>query len=117
VSVPRPHLVARLRAPSDAGYLSLCRLALAGAVQNMALADEALDELKLVLSELCAAAIRHGASEIELEFRTSATEVEITVGGAPAGPTVIALLDALTTRWSNRADGLPGITFARRIAP
>jgi anti-sigma regulatory factor (Ser/Thr protein kinase) len=75
--------IATISVPADPAYLSVCRQALAGAVEPLGLADEELDDLKLVLSETCANAILHGshspADVIDVEFRASDEEIEVTV--------------------------------------
>jgi anti-sigma regulatory factor (Ser/Thr protein kinase) len=79
----QPPTIATISVPADPAYLSVCRQALVGAVDQLALADEQLDDLKLVLSETCANAIVHGsrspADVIDVEFRASESEVEVTV--------------------------------------
>jgi serine/threonine-protein kinase RsbW len=51
--------IATLSIPSDPGYLAVSRQALTGAAAGLPMADEDLDDLKLVLSEVCANAIVH----------------------------------------------------------
>lgn len=69
--------------PARADYLSVCRQALAGAAGGIRLSDDALEDLKLVLSEMCANAIVHGYGTdpgfIEVEFCTSDDEIQLTV--------------------------------------
>src|SRR5262245_26393316 len=75
--------IATISVPAAPAYLSVCRQALVGAVERLGLADEELDDLKLVLSETCANAILHGsrspADVIDVEFRGSDDEIEVTV--------------------------------------
>jgi anti-sigma regulatory factor (Ser/Thr protein kinase) len=89
VSSNAPETVATLVIPAQPDYLSVCRQALAGAAAGVALSDDALEDLKLVLSEMCANAIVHGygANEglIEIEFCTSDDEIVLTVTDRGAG--------------------------------
>ena len=128
-----PLPIATLTIPADPGYLSVCRQALAGAVAALELDDEELDDLKLVLSETCANAIVHGSKSatdvIDVEFRTSADELEVTVvdhgPGFPGGRVPeqhgvgLSLLSKLCTRHSIqplRPGGGASVTFARSFA-
>ncbi len=121
--------VARLTVPAQPEYLSVCRLALAGVTAEMRISDRVLDDLKLVLSEMCANAIEHGYEgsdgDIEIEFRTSDREIEVSVADRGAGPSAarysapgvgFSLLHKLCSRADvrSRGDG-PGtiVTFAR----
>jgi serine/threonine-protein kinase RsbW len=124
---------ARLVVPAEPGYVAVCRGALVGALSGVGAADELIEDLKLVLSEVCANAIDHGyaggAGEIELEFRTSPSEVEISVtdhgAGFPSpdlqsiqGGIGMAALRALTTRFTvDAAEGGRGtrVSFARTV--
>jgi anti-sigma regulatory factor (Ser/Thr protein kinase) len=100
-------LVAELTVPADAEMLTVCRTTLAGVGAGLALSDQVLDDLKLVLSEVCAAAMeRTGALDrtVGIEFRRSQGEIEISVsdrGGdahAGAGGLGFALLRQLCSR-------------------
>jgi serine/threonine-protein kinase RsbW len=129
-SQPRP--IATVSIPADPAYLSVCRQALAGAVEQLGLAHEELNDLKLVLSETCANAILHGsrspADVIDVEFRTAAGEVEVTVvdhgPGFPGGRVPeqqgvgLSLLSQLCTRHRiepARAGGGAAVTFALSV--
>jgi anti-sigma regulatory factor (Ser/Thr protein kinase) len=82
-------LVAELVVPADVGMLTVCRTALAGVGASLALSDEALDDLKLVLSEVCGAAMERtqpAGGSVEIEFRTSSAEIEVSVADRGAGP-------------------------------
>jgi anti-sigma regulatory factor (Ser/Thr protein kinase) len=97
------------------------------------MADEDLDDLKLVLSEVCANAIVHayaGGSEgrIDVTFRRSEGELEVTVAdrgpGFPDGKLPddvgagLTLLNRLCSRHSIeplRAGGGASVTFAHSI--
>ena len=50
-------LIAELIVPADVEMLAVCRTTLAGVGAGLALSDVALDDLKLVLSEVCGAAM------------------------------------------------------------
>jgi len=85
--------VARLTIPADPQNLVVCRLALAAMGGALPLSDQAIEDLKLVTSEMCGNAIAHGYDgadgEIELEFRVSQQELEMVVidhGHGFAGP-------------------------------
>jgi anti-sigma regulatory factor (Ser/Thr protein kinase) len=132
VSSVTPETLATLVIPARPDYLSVCRQALAGAVRGLPLSDDALEDLKLVLSEVCANAIVHGyGSEggvIEVQFRTSDDEIELSVTDHGAGyssdPTTahrgmgMSLLEHLCDRYDvqpNRASGGTTVTFARAL--
>jgi anti-sigma regulatory factor (Ser/Thr protein kinase) len=75
-------LVAELVVAADAEMLTICRMILTGVGTGLPLSDQALDDLKLVLSEACASAIRqtvepHGT--VQIAFRTSDSEIEVSV--------------------------------------
>lgn len=122
----QPRVLVRLAVPADPGYLALCRHALAGAGTALGLGDESVEDLKLVLSEMCMNAIQHGygggEGVIELEFRTSPHEFEARVRdhgrgiGPPPWPAGagLELLRSLTLRHSIEpaAGGGTLITFA-----
>jgi anti-sigma regulatory factor (Ser/Thr protein kinase) len=99
-------LVAELVVPADVGMLTVCRTALAGVGASLALSDEALDDLKLVLSEVCGAAMARtqpAGGSVEIAFRTSPGEIEVSVAdhgaeAAPAGGLGIPLMRRLCSR-------------------
>jgi anti-sigma regulatory factor (Ser/Thr protein kinase) len=75
-------LVAELIVPADVEMLTVCRTTLAGVGAGLALSDQILDDLKLVLSEVCAAAMqRTGGLDgtVGIEFRRSHGEIEVSV--------------------------------------
>jgi anti-sigma regulatory factor (Ser/Thr protein kinase) len=75
-------LVAELVVPADAGMLTVCRTTLVGVGAGLALSDEALDDLKLVLSEVCGAAMERTAEPggtVDIAFRRSHRELEVIV--------------------------------------
>jgi anti-sigma regulatory factor (Ser/Thr protein kinase) len=103
----RLRLVAELIVPADVTLLTVCRMVLAGVGSGLPLSDQALDDLKLVLSEICAGAMERTATPggtVEIAFRYSDTEIEVTVGdhapGVPAdGPGLgVPLLRQLCSR-------------------
>jgi anti-sigma regulatory factor (Ser/Thr protein kinase) len=102
-------LVAELAISADAEMLTVCRMVLAGVVADRGLPDDVLDDAKLVLSELCADAIDHASRSdtgVEVAFRTSLTEVEVTVtdrrpdavAAPPGGEIGLRLLRQLCAR-------------------
>lgn len=77
-------VAAELRIPADAEYLSICRLALSGVAQELPITDGTLEDLKLVLSEVCANAIQHGypgdaQGSVTVTLRTSADRLVVDV--------------------------------------
>lgn len=126
--------VASLSIPSDAAYLAVSRQALVGAAAGLPIGDEALDDLKLVLSEICANAIVHAYRSrtdgcIEVRFSRSEDELEVTVvdagPGFPGGRVPVTtgagltLLDRLCTRHRIeplREQGGAAVTFAHSIS-
>jgi anti-sigma regulatory factor (Ser/Thr protein kinase) len=112
----------RLTLPADASFLTVCRAALSGILVDAG--DDEVEESKLVLSEVCAAAVAHGnGGRLDVEFRPEPGQIEIVVS-APGAETVIddpvarEIMDRLTTRWSvdRSTPGANGsVTFARRL--
>lgn len=111
-----------LTIPAQAGYLSVCRAALSGML--VAADDDEVEESKLVLSEVCAAAVAHGqGGELEVEFRTAPGEIEVAVVGPGAeafldDPVSFEVVERLTSRWSvdrDPAGKRASVTFARRL--
>jgi anti-sigma regulatory factor (Ser/Thr protein kinase) len=119
-------LVAELVVPADVGMLSLCRTTLVGVVCGLPITDRRLDDLKLVLSEVCGAAMErtHAADGVvDIGFRRSAAEVEVSV--RDRGPDLaeghmlaVQLLEKLCSRIDveHHPDG-PGrvVRFAQRL--
>jgi|GraSoiStandDraft_4_1057263.scaffolds.fasta_scaffold85132_3 anti-sigma regulatory factor (Ser/Thr protein kinase) len=119
-------LIAELVVPADVGMLSLCRTTLVGVVSGLPITDRRLDDLKLVLSEVCGAAMeRTHAAEgtVDIGFRRSADEIEVTVADRGPGPgeghmLAVQLLEKLCSRIDveRQCDG-PGrvVRFAQRL--
>jgi stage II sporulation protein AB (anti-sigma F factor) len=128
--------IAHLAIPADAGYLSICRMALVGVARELPVDDEALEDLKFSLSEAAGNAIKHGyAGEegvVEVAFRGSASEVEISVSDSGRGflPHLredadeatlgigLSMIRSLSSRW--RVESGPDgrgtvVTFARAL--
>ena len=102
-------LVAELIVPADAEMLTVCRTTLAGVGADLRLSDQVLDDLKLVLSEVCAAAMeRTGALDgtVGIEFRRSDGEIEVSVSdrGGDAHPGAGGLGFALLRQLCSRLD-------------
>ena len=119
-------LVAELVVPADVGMLSLCRTTLVGVVSGLPITDRRLDDLKLVLSEVCGAAMeRTHAAEgtVDIGFCRSAGEIEVTVAdrGPDAGEghmLAVQLLEKLCSRIDVERPGEgPGrvVRFAQRL--
>lgn len=86
-------VAAELRIPADAEYLSVCRLALTGVAQDLPITDGTLEDLKLVLSEVCANAIQHGYPDgtpgsitVTLRSSTDRLVVDVEDGGGGIQP-------------------------------
>ncbi|HEX3329854.1 MAG TPA: ATP-binding protein [Gaiellales bacterium] len=119
-------LVAELVVPADVGMLSLCRTTLVGVVSGLPITDRRLDDLKLVLSEVCGAAMeRTHAAEgtVDIGFRRSVDEIEVTVADRGPDPgeghmLAVQLLEKLCSRIDvgRHCDG-PGrvVRFAQRL--
>ena len=119
-------LVAELVVPADVGMLSLCRTTLVGVVSGLPLTDRRLDDLKLVLSEVCGAAMeRTHAAEgtVNIGFRRSAGEIEVSVADRGPDPgeghmLAVQLLEKLCSRIDvERTRDGPGrvVRFAQRL--
>jgi anti-sigma regulatory factor (Ser/Thr protein kinase) len=130
VSASGPIRIAELTVPAHPDQLAICRLALAGATDHLGVSDGTLADLKLVLSETCSNAIRHGyggaEGTIDVRFRLigGEFEVEVTDHGRglepnPSRGVGMTVLDELCTRWSvcPPPDGAHGttVTFAHRL--
>ena len=112
----------RLTLPADASFLIVCRAALSGILADCE--DDDVEESKLVLSEVCAAAVAHGdGGQLHVELRPEPGEIEIVVS-APGAETVLddpvarEVMDRLTSRWNVDRDaggGSGSVTFARRL--
>lgn len=127
------HPIASITIPADPAFLAVSRQALVGAADGFDMPDEDLDDLKLVLSEICANAIVHGyghrpGQRIDVAFRGSRAELEVTVSDHGAGfpdgrvPDTtgagLTLLERLCTRHRiepRRPGGGAAVTFARSI--
>jgi anti-sigma regulatory factor (Ser/Thr protein kinase) len=77
-------VAAELCIPADPEYLSICRLALSGVAEDLPITDGTLEDLKLVLSEVCANAIQHGypgdeQGTVTVTLRTSADRILVEV--------------------------------------
>ena len=111
-----------LTIPADASFLTVCRAALSGILADAE--DDEVEESKLVLSEVCAAAVAHGdGTALDIEFRQRPGGIEIVVAGTGAqklvdDPVAVAVVERLTSRWHLDRDpetGRSSITFARRL--
>jgi len=119
-------LVAELVVPADVGMLALCRTTLVGVVSGLPITDRRLDDLKLVLSEVCGAAMErtHAADgTVDIGFRRSADEIEVSVADRGPDPgeghmLAVQLLEKLCSRIDvERHCGGPGrvVRFAQRL--
>jgi anti-sigma regulatory factor (Ser/Thr protein kinase) len=104
-------LVAELVVPADPEMLTVCRTTLAGVGAGLPLSDAALDDLKLVLTEVCGEAMaRSRGGTVGIAFRSSPDELEVTV--ADAGNHAVSgangLGASLLRQLCSRIDVLPG---------
>jgi anti-sigma regulatory factor (Ser/Thr protein kinase) len=111
-----------LTIPAQASYLSVCRAAVNGMLVDAG--DDEVEETKLVLSEVCAAAVSHGdGGELEVELRAVPGGIEVAVTGTGAeafldDPVSLEVVERLTNRWSvdrDPAGERASVTFARRL--
>jgi anti-sigma regulatory factor (Ser/Thr protein kinase) len=104
-------LVAELVVPADPEMLTVCRTTLAGVGSGLPLSDAALDDLKLVLTEVCGEAMTRSArGTVDIAFRSSPDELEVTVADDGAGSPVAThgLGAPLLAKLCSRIDVLPG---------
>jgi anti-sigma regulatory factor (Ser/Thr protein kinase) len=83
-------IAAELRIPAEPEYLSICRLALGGVAQDLDITDDTLEDMKLVLSEVCANAMQHGYPDgrhgvVTVTLSTSADRILVEVEDAGKG--------------------------------
>ena len=124
--------MATLTVPSQPAYLIVCRQALIGAVADLAVTDDQLDDLKLLFGGLfqrnCARLRQRSGRRDRDRFRTSPHEIEIAVSdngrGFPGGCLPeqpgfgLSLLNELSTRHRidpQRPGGGARVSFARSI--
>ncbi len=111
-------LVAELTVPADPELLTVCRTTLAGVVAALPVSDTALDDLKLVLSEVCGEAMeRIGAAggSVAIEFRRSSGELEVSVADAGQEPATGGLGAPLLRKLCSRLDVSPAAAGPGRI--
>jgi anti-sigma regulatory factor (Ser/Thr protein kinase) len=119
--------------PAEAGYLAVCRQALAGVGAGLGIAQRPLEDLKLALSEACGNAIQHAyrgaAGTLDVTFRALPDELEISVADRGSGfvPSSkrggrrlgigLSMIAALSTRWKveSHPQGGTVLTFARAL--
>ncbi len=116
-----------LRVPASSDALSLVRLFATSIGRQLDLADEVVEDLKLALSEVCAAAIertdeRDEGLTVEAAWSGDPTDITIRVSaiaafslGDPASDDRARLLDALGLRVRGADDGR-GVEFSVPIA-
>jgi anti-sigma regulatory factor (Ser/Thr protein kinase) len=105
-------LVAELVVPADPEMLTVCRTTLVGVGSGLALSDEALGDLKLVMSEVCGAAMERSSGSdgaLDIEFRRSHDEIEVSVSdrGGEATASVLGLGPPLLRQLCSRLEILP----------
>src|SRR5690348_5834839 len=82
-----------LRIPAKPEYITLCRLALTGLGQVRSIADDAMADLKLALTEAVSNSVRHaygpesdGHVEVTYELRPDALGIEVVDDGEGFDP-------------------------------
>jgi anti-sigma regulatory factor (Ser/Thr protein kinase) len=115
-------LSAAIRVPADTAALSLVRLFAAAIGRQVDLEEEDVDDLKLVLTEVCSAAIEeatgdHEAVTVEVGWSVDPVELDVHVvstsrfsTGDPGASDRAGLLDALGVELRGTEDGR-GVTF------
>jgi anti-sigma regulatory factor (Ser/Thr protein kinase) len=113
----------RLTLPAEASFLTVCRAALSGILADAA--DDEVEESKLVLSEVCAAAIaqHEDGGELELAFTRAPRAIEVEVRGPGPhtfleDPVAREVVERLASTWHvdhDPADGRACVTFARAL--
>lgn len=76
--------VVTLRLPATARYIRTARLVGAGLTNELEFDLDELDDVRLAIGEVCALAIRFGASWLELQFTLLENALEVTGGGRPS---------------------------------
>jgi anti-sigma regulatory factor (Ser/Thr protein kinase) len=94
-----------LRLPADAGWLSIVRLFVGSSGRLLELDDEIVEDAKLVVTELCSAALEQAAEvpgTLAVEVRWTGADVTLSVRGmgltfaaVSAGDVRAQMLDAL----------------------
>jgi serine/threonine-protein kinase RsbW len=94
------HTVA-LDIPAHPDYVVLCRLALAGLLRDRGFSDDAVDDLKLALTEACSNSIRHAypptgdeCGTVHVRFALDDRRIQLVVHDEGAGFLEDAVLDA-----------------------
>jgi anti-sigma regulatory factor (Ser/Thr protein kinase) len=110
--------------PAEAVHVETARLFAAAAARHLGLSDEAVEDLKLVVSELCADAVEGGGSQpVEVSLSVVGAQIAGTISGprpaADAGPVREGrrrLVEALVTDLAVEEDG-DGAVITFRIGP
>jgi serine/threonine-protein kinase RsbW len=109
-------LTVRLTIPAKAEYITLGRLALTGLARSGQLAEEALSDLKISLSEACSNSVRHayqdsrdGVVEISYELAPGRITIEVADDGNGFE------LESLETEEGELTEGGLGIAIIRAL--
>jgi anti-sigma regulatory factor (Ser/Thr protein kinase) len=104
-----------LRLPADAGWLSIVRLFVGSSGRLLELDDEIVEDAKLVVTELCSAALEQAAEvpgTLTVEVRWTGADVTLSVRGVgltfaaiSAGDVRAQMLDALVPELRVLDDG------------
>ena len=116
-----PGIVA-LSIPPDAEYLRLARFVAADAATRVGLDIDAIDDVRLAVSELCALLIDSGAT-IDLRFEAHAGRVEVEGRGSPGpgihgenGELARVLVEAVVDDLHfDERDGCATFRFSKRV--
>ena len=107
-----------LRIPAKAEYITLCRLALTGLAQVRGIADDAMADLKLALTEAVSNSVRHaygssagGHVEVTFELGRDRIGIEVIDDGAGFDPD-----EAPSFEGDELSEGGLGIAIIRSIA-
>jgi serine/threonine-protein kinase RsbW len=107
-----------LRIPAKPEYITLCRLALTGIAQVRAVADDAVADLKLALTEAVSNSVRHaygpkgdGHVDVTYELHPDKLGVEVVDDGAGFDPD-----EAPSFEGDELSEGGLGIAIIRSIA-
>jgi serine/threonine-protein kinase RsbW len=107
-----------LRIPAKPEYITLCRLALTGLGQVRPIADDAMADLKLALTEAVSNSVRHaygpngdGHVDVTYELRPDGLGIEVVDDGAGFDPDEAPSFDG-----GELSEGGLGIAIIRSIA-
>jgi len=89
--------VVRLTVPASLEFIRIVRLTGSGLAIRLGLDVEGIENLRVALDELASIAIQVASGDLDLEFRTTDTELHIT-GRAPVDLGTVVVVDGLTSQ-------------------